>query len=87
MRRVVSASAALVGELLKRPANDPVVLVRALALIGQVLFFRTARESALRVLEWPDFNGNHLPFVKGAIRAQTRAALGGIADSKRRRNA
>ena len=87
MRRAVSASAALVGELLKRPANDPVVLVRALALIGQVLFFRTARESALRVLEWPDFKGDHLPFVKEAIRAQTRAAFGGITDPKQRRKA
>jgi AcrR family transcriptional regulator len=87
MRRVVTASTSLVGALVGRPANDPVVLVRTLALVGQVLFFRTGRESALRVLGWPDFNGDRLAFVKETIRMQTRAALGSAAILRRRRRA
>ncbi len=78
MRRLGEAGAAVVGRLLELPANDPKVLVRTLALIGQVLFFRTAREASLRMLAWPDFADDRLPLVKDALRTQITAALGGL---------
>lgn len=85
MRRVVGACAALVGRLLEQPADDPTILVRTVALLGQIIFFRTAREAALRTLGWPDFDGERLPLVKNALNQQITAALGGFERAPRRR--
>jgi TetR/AcrR family transcriptional regulator, regulator of cefoperazone and chloramphenicol sensitivity len=83
--RAVRTCAMLVGPLLDLPSGDPKVLVRALAFIGQVLFFRTAREAVLRIQGWPDFKGDRLALVKSALREQVTAALGGAARTARRK--
>lgn len=85
MRRVVKACTALVARLLERPVSDSEVKIRTLALIGQLVFFRTAREATLRVLGWRDFEGNRLALVQRAVHAQITSGLGAMRKSKLRK--
>ncbi len=78
MKRIIANVSALVGKLLDRPASDAEVRTRSIALIGQVVFFRTAREGALRALGWPDFDGPRLELVRQALRAQIAASFGTV---------
>lgn len=84
MRRVVAACTALIARLLDRPESDKEVRVRTLALIGQIVFFRTAREATLRVLGWQDFEGNRRAIIKRALHAQITSGLGAAQRPKRR---
>jgi TetR/AcrR family transcriptional regulator, regulator of cefoperazone and chloramphenicol sensitivity len=85
MRRVAAACTALVGRLLDQPESNPEVRIRALALIGQIIFFRIAREAALRLMRWTDFEEAHLQLVKRALYEQTARGLGGQRTIKRAR--
>lgn len=84
MRRVAGLCTALLARLADKPESDKEVRVRALALIGQIVFFRTAREATLRVLGWPDFENNRLALVKSTLRAQVASGLEAARKSKRR---
>ncbi|MGD0635001.1 MAG: CerR family C-terminal domain-containing protein [Beijerinckiaceae bacterium] len=86
MNPVLGACGALVGRLLVLPGDDPVVRVRAFALLGQIIFFRTAREAALRMMGWPDFEGDRVTIVKDTLLAQIEAALGGAGTAMARSN-
>jgi TetR/AcrR family transcriptional regulator, regulator of cefoperazone and chloramphenicol sensitivity len=83
MHRVLTTCAALVGALIDLPDSDE-VRIRTFALIGQVVFFRTAQEAALRMTGWPDFHGERLQLVKDALRAQITAAFGARPKPRRR---
>ena len=87
MRRVAAACFALVARLLERPEDDPEVRIRTLSLVGQFIFFRTGRESALRLLGWPNFEGERLQLVKAALHKQITEGLGGALTTKRGRTA
>jgi TetR/AcrR family transcriptional regulator, regulator of cefoperazone and chloramphenicol sensitivity len=91
MSRVAGACAMLVARLLDKPDSDPEVRIRTVALVGQIIFFRTAREAALRIVGWPDFDGDRLALVKHVLHAQTIASFGPSLKSslnpKRRRTA
>lgn len=84
MRRVFGSGAALVGRLLNRPDAEPEVRIRTLALIGRIIFLRTAREAALRVLDWPDFDNRRLALVKDVLHAAVAAEFGADRNSKPR---
>jgi AcrR family transcriptional regulator len=75
MRRVIGACTGLVARLLGLSRDDPAVRLRTLALLGQIVFFRTAREVTLRTLQWPDFDGDRLSVAKDALMAQIAASL------------
>jgi AcrR family transcriptional regulator len=75
MQRTLLSCAEIVARLLRKPPNHPEVRIRTFALVGQIVFFRVAREAALRLLGWPDFDGDRLQLVKTALRAQLHAAL------------
>jgi TetR/AcrR family transcriptional regulator, regulator of cefoperazone and chloramphenicol sensitivity len=85
MQRTFNTLAALVSRLLERPASDIEVRIRTFTLIGQLVFFRTAREAALRVTGWRDFDGERLGLVKRVLRAQIAAAFAPKHKSARRR--
>jgi len=85
MQRTFNTLATLVSRLLERPASDMEVRIRTFTLIGQLVFFRTAREAALRVTGWRDFDGDRLKFVKRVLRAQIAAAFAPGQKSLRRR--
>jgi hypothetical protein len=55
-----------------------------LALIGRIIFLRTAREAALRVLGWPDFDDQRLALVKDVLQAAVAAEFGTDRKSRRR---
>ncbi len=84
MHPVVRACAALVGRLLERPASDREVKLRTLMLIGRIVIFRPARETALRVLGWPDFAGDRLALVKKSLHAQVAAEFSVSRHAKQR---
>jgi AcrR family transcriptional regulator len=77
MRRVVQTVGALVARLIERPADDPQTRLRTLALLGQIIFFRTGRAAVLRVMGWTDFGAARLKMAQAALRLQITAALGG----------
>jgi AcrR family transcriptional regulator len=78
MRHVANTCATLVGRLLDQARDDPRTLIRTNAILGQVIFFRTAREAALRVMGWQHFDGKHLALVKATLREHVTAAVGGV---------
>jgi len=75
MQRTLLTCAEIVARLLRKPATDPDVRIRTFALVGRMVFFRVARETALRLLAWPDFDGDRLRLVKTSLRAQLHAEL------------
>ena len=85
MQRTFNTLAALVSRLIERPASDMEVRIRTFTLIGQLVFFRTAREAALRVTGWRDFDGERLRVVKRVLRAQIAATFAQQHRSARRR--
>ncbi len=85
MQRTFNALAALVGQLLERPVSDMEVRIRTFTLVGQLVFFRTAREAALRVTGWRDFDGERLKLVKRVLRSQIATAFAPHLKATRRR--
>lgn len=85
MQRTFNTLAALVSRLIERPVSDMEVRIRTFTLIGQLVFFRTAREAALRVTGWRDFDGERLRLVKRVLRAQIAAAFAPNLKGTRRR--
>lgn len=85
MQRTFNSLAALVARLLERPVSDMEVRIRTFTLVGQLVFFRTAREAALRVTGWRDFDGERLKLVKRVLRAQITAAFAPNLKAARRR--
>lgn len=85
MQRTFNALAALVSGLVERPVSDMEVRIRTFTLVGQLVFFRTAREAALRITGWRDFDGERLKLVKRVLRAQITAAFAPNLKATRRR--
>jgi AcrR family transcriptional regulator len=85
MQRTFNTLTALVSRLTDRPASDMEVRIRTFTLVGQLVFFRTAREAALRVTGWRDFDGERLKLVKRVLRAQIAAAFAPEHKAPRRR--
>lgn len=75
LNRLVQLCATLVGLILGEPAEAPQTLIRALSIVGQLLFFVRAREAVLRLLGWHDFEGDRLDQIKRILWSQTEAAL------------
>lgn len=57
----------LVGRLTARPADDPDTILRAHALLGQVLGFAAAREALLRRLGWKELTPQHVEQIAAAV--------------------
>lgn len=74
-KRMSSVTAALVGRLIGRPANDDETLIRTMALNGQLTVFQVARRSALTALNWDAIDAGRLAILKRVIREQTSALL------------
>jgi TetR/AcrR family transcriptional regulator, regulator of cefoperazone and chloramphenicol sensitivity len=68
MRRVGDAGTALLASIFKRSRNDPVVNLRAVAILGQILVFRNCRQTALRRLGWKEFSAERLKQIQSMIR-------------------
>jgi TetR/AcrR family transcriptional regulator, regulator of cefoperazone and chloramphenicol sensitivity len=75
---MIQPSCALVGRLLGRPAGDQEVVLRALAIIGQVSVF--CHMGARSALGWGEVSNDHAK----AIQAMVREHAAAIIDSARR---
>lgn len=52
--------------------------VITIAIVGQALAFRVARETALRLTGWADIGAEEAAAIRGTLRAQTRNILEGL---------
>lgn len=75
LKRLIHMCARLVGLLRGEPADSTATLIRAMSIMSQLLFFVRARETALRLLGWPDFEGDRLTQIKQVLWDQTEAAF------------
>lgn len=67
--------AAAIGRIVGRPADDPEVTVRMLALKGQFMIFHVAREKSLAALGWSEVDADKLALIKSVLRRHTQAVL------------
>jgi AcrR family transcriptional regulator len=66
----------ILGRLLGQSAASPEVAVRAVFAIGQLALVRRARPIVLRVLGWPDFEGERLQTLKEVLWQGIVSSLG-----------
>jgi TetR/AcrR family transcriptional regulator, regulator of cefoperazone and chloramphenicol sensitivity len=57
----------IIGRILGQSAASPEVTIRAVFTIGQLALVRRARPIVLRVLGWPDFQGERLQTLKDVL--------------------
>jgi TetR/AcrR family transcriptional regulator, regulator of cefoperazone and chloramphenicol sensitivity len=57
----------IIGRILGQSASSPEVIIRAVSTIGQLSMVRRARPILLRVLGWPDFQGERLQTLKEVL--------------------
>jgi len=70
----------IIGRILGRPPASPEVAIRAVAIVGQTALVRRARPIILRVLGWPDFEGERLRMLKEVLWQAIACSLLGAAD-------
>lgn len=68
MQRILRPSTILIARLTDKTENDPECAVRAFALIGQILVFRTARAAVSKRLDWQDFTQERVDTIRLVIR-------------------
>lgn len=73
MRNVVQPSAALVGSLLNEPMTDEAVMLRTVAIVGQVSVF--CHLGAQRALGWGEFTDERVRAVQTLVRQHAKAIL------------
>ena len=80
-RYIVQPCARLIGQLLDRPAADERVMLRTVAIIGQVSVF--CHHGAQRALGWNQFTDERVRAVQALVREHTEAIL---ADAYRKKH-
>jgi AcrR family transcriptional regulator len=75
VQKTIRPCAALVSQILNKPIDDPECTVRAFALFGQVLVFRTVRQVTLKSLGWDAFEGDSLGLVRSIVHQQIDGSL------------
>ena len=73
--RLHRACARLVAGVLDRSPTDTNVLLKSLAILGQLTTFSVGRTNALASLGWQNFEGERLKSTKAILRENTRAIL------------
>ena len=80
-RQVVQPAAALIGRLIGQPADDAHVLLRTVAIVGQVSVF--CHIGAQRALGWQKFSDEQVRTVQNVIREHTEAILNAVTRKKK----
>ncbi len=73
LRHVAQPSAALIGRLLDQPPTDEAVMLRTIAIVGQVSVF--CHFGARRALGWDKFTDERVRAVQGLVRQHAEAIL------------
>lgn len=76
MQPVLQCCLALVARILHRQPDDPETLLSVIAIVGQVLIFRTSREAVIRSLQWKGYSRREIQAVQTLIVKQARVILG-----------
>ncbi|MGA7538447.1 MAG: CerR family C-terminal domain-containing protein [Steroidobacteraceae bacterium] len=74
----------IIGRILGQPPGSPEVAIRAVAIVGQTALVRRARPIILRVLGWPDFEGERLKMLKEVLWQGIAWSLMGSQDRRER---
>jgi AcrR family transcriptional regulator len=67
---------ALVARILHRQPDDPEIMLRVIAIVGQVLIFRTSREAVVRSLHWEGYSQREIETVQRLTEKNVLAVLG-----------
>ena len=70
IRHVHEALTVLLAIILKRKATDPVVILRAHTLVGQVMIFLSGRETIRRRMNWERYTATEIRQIQQAIDEQ-----------------
>lgn len=71
MGRVIDVFTRLLGQLTGTRPDDPVLKIRSIALLGQLLIFRTSRAGVLRALEWNAYTDKRIEILASVIDEHT----------------
>jgi AcrR family transcriptional regulator len=82
-KRIYAVTSGIVGRLLGRPADDDEILIRAMALSGQLAFFASMRRPGPTVLNWEAIDADRLELIKRIINEQTSALLRSMTAARR----
>jgi len=74
---LVGIAAQLVSVIEGRPAQDEIVRLRALAILGQVNWLHANRDHTLAMMGWTEFDARGLALIKATVREHTLAILRG----------
>ncbi len=80
MRRIIRPSAAIVGRLLDRPADDETTLLRTLAVLGQVLIF--CNQKGPKTMGWPAITPDRVCAIQAIVREHAMAIFRTPQDSE-----
>jgi TetR/AcrR family transcriptional regulator, regulator of cefoperazone and chloramphenicol sensitivity len=75
MQPVLQCCLALVARILHRQLEDPETMLTVIAIVGQVLIFRTTREGVIRSLQWKGYSRREIQAVQRVIIRHARAIL------------
>jgi TetR/AcrR family transcriptional regulator, regulator of cefoperazone and chloramphenicol sensitivity len=74
-RRLHELTAGVIALVERVPADDPRTIIRAHALIGQMMVFNLAREILFRRLGWNDYGDDEFSAVSAEVRRQVLRSL------------
>lgn len=75
MQNIHRTVSTIVGRILDLPPDDETVILRAHAVLGQVIAFRAAQSAALRRLGWQRYGHEEAERIAQVVVSQTVAAL------------
>lgn len=73
--RILRPCTILIGQLTNKPSDDPECGVRAFAMLGQILVFRTVRAAVSRRLNWLEFTEERVNLIRSIIREHVERTL------------
>ena len=68
MRRIIEAAANMLAIILRMPADDTRLMIKAQTVFGQILIFRTGRAAVLRQLGWNEISDDGLKLIQSVVR-------------------
>jgi hypothetical protein len=75
MARIQKLCMMLVARLTKEPEDDPRTTIRSMAIIGEIMVFRTARAATMKRLGWTRFTEARLSEVQSVLRENARRIM------------
>jgi len=75
MGRIQKLCVALVARLTKGLDDDPRTAIKAMAIIGEIMIFRTARAATMKRLGWSRFSADRLSQVQSVLRENFQRLL------------